>query len=108
VKAHSPAKAPQAAPATRPTTPVVTAPTTTPVVANGTVTPLVQGEAVAATEAAPLVGPVAPQAAVVASGAVAPTALPFTGAPVGLLLLLSGLALGLGAALTRVGARATA
>ena len=109
---------------TTPAAPVVTAPVAVPVqaapaaapaaapqvvVAQGTVTPLVGTPVTQAARAAGFVGPVAPtQGAVVAAGAVAPAALPFTGAPVGLLLLVAGLVVGVGAALVRTGARRTA
>lgn len=70
----------------------------------------VAGTAVAAGAGVVVMGPptgLAVPATVVAQSAVAPQALPFTGAPVGLLALLAGLAVGVGAFLT-VAARRTA
>ena len=99
-----------AAPAA-PVTPVpAAAPAAAPqVVAQGTVTPLVGTPVTQAAQAAGFIGPVAPvRGAVVAAGAVQPTTLPFTGAPVGLLLLVAGLTVGGGAALVYAGARRTA
>jgi hypothetical protein len=91
----------------------VAAPVAAPaVIANGTVTP-VKGAVVQAASASPaFVGAtVTPRvttgAAVVAAASAAPTALPFTGAPVGLLLLVGGVVLGAGALLTLAGARRT-
>jgi hypothetical protein len=103
----------QVASAVTPAAPAVAAPVTTKaaakVVAHGAVTPQVT-ELVAAPAAksavrgAGFIGPVA-GTAVVAASAAAPTALPFTGAPVGLLLVVSGLLVALGALVAVAGTR---
>src|SRR4051812_33079193 len=94
-----------------PAAPALAAPVTTKaaakVVANGTVTPLVAAPVAKAVRGAGFIGPVA-GTAVVATSAVAPTALPFTGAPVGLLLVVSGLLVALGALCALAGTRRTA
>ena len=110
VKVTARTAAPKAAPArtithVAPAAPAVAAPAAK-VVANGTVTPLVAAP-VAAAQGAAFVGPVAAPGAGTAVAA-APAALPFTGAPVGLLLVLSGLLLLVGALSGLAGTRRTA
>ena len=94
-----------------PAAPALAAPVTrkaaAKVVAYGTVTPLVAARTAAAVRGAGFIGPVA-GTGVVAASAAAPTALPFTGAPVGLLLMVSGLLVALGALFALVGTRRTA
>jgi hypothetical protein len=93
-----------------PAAPALAAPapgTAAKVVANGTVTPLVDAPMAASVRGAGFVGPVA-GSSVAAASAAAPAALPFTGAPVGLLLLVSGLLLALGALTALAGTRRTA
>jgi hypothetical protein len=98
-----------------PAAPAVAAPVTTKaaatgvatIVANGTVTPLVAAPVAKAVRGAGFIGPVA-GTGVAAASAAAPAALPFTGAPVGLLLMVSGLLLALGALAALAGTRRTA
>lgn len=68
----------------------------------------VQADAVAGSAALVQQTPVPAQGSVVAAAATGPTALPFTGAPIGLLVLLGGSAVCAGAALTATGRRRTA
>jgi len=95
VTTHLTAPAPAAAPAA-----VLAAPVTGELSAEA-VAPAVVVEG-------PVQGPVARTTGAAASAAAGATALPFTGAPVGLLLVVAGLCLGLGSALSLAGTRRTA
>lgn len=93
--------------AATPAAPAVAAPAK--VIALGHVTPLAAATAGQAAFIGPVAGSGSGAGSVVAAASLgskaAPAALPFTGAPVGLLLVLAGLAIGLGGLSTFAGAR---